>query len=46
MIIQFAGQMSELLATLEVLARRFPDTRTAAITQMAMEEARFSLRLN
>lgn len=46
MVIQFVGPMSELLATLEVLVRRFPDTRTNAITQMAMEEARFSLRLN
>lgn len=46
MAIQFVGPMSELLATLEVLVRRFPDTRTNAITQMAIEEARFSLRLN
>ncbi len=46
MMVQFVGQMSELLATLRVLVNRFPDMRVAAVTQVALEEARISLRRN
>ena len=46
MMVRFVGQMSELLATLRVLVNRFPDMRAAAVTQVALEEARFSLRRN
>lgn len=46
MMVQFVGQMSELLATLRVLVNRFPDIRVSAVTQVALEEARISLRRN
>ena len=46
MMVQFVGQMSELLATLRVLVYHFPGIRAAAVTQVVLEEARFALRRN